>query len=66
MKAKNDSSLQDFEPQLLKGILYLHGAQNSEEKLIYNPNNSISWDVIYDKFDNSNVDELRNLVAKLK
>ena len=66
MQAKNDSSLKNFEPKLLRGILYLHGAQNSEEKLIYNPNNSINWASIYDKFDNSNVDELRNLVANNK
>ena len=65
MQLQSDESLQAFQPQLLKGILYLNGAQKSEEVLIYNPNNSINWQGIYDKFDNSDVSQLRNLVANI-
>jgi len=65
MGLQNDFSLNPYKPQLLKGILYLNGAQKSEELLVYNPQNPINWQSFYNIIDNSDVYQLQAMVGKL-
>ena len=65
MQLQNDMSLQDHRPQLLRGILYLNGAQKSEELLIYNPGKPINWKEFYNIIDNSDVYQLSNIIGNI-
>ena len=65
MQLQSDDSLQAIQQQLCSGILYLHCALN-EEELVYNSNEPIEWNDIYNKFNNPSVTELQKMVSDIK
>jgi hypothetical protein len=65
MQLQNDYTLQDLKPQILRGILYLNGAQKSEEMLLYNPAKPINWKEFYNIIDNSDVYQLSNIIGNI-
>jgi len=65
MQLRSDYSLQSIQPLLLRAILYLNGAQKSEELLIYNPANPINWKDFYNIIDGSDIAALSNIVGNI-
>ena len=57
--------LQDMKPQLLRGILYLNGAQKSEEMLIYDKAKPINWKEFYNIIDDSDIYQLSNIIGNI-
>ena len=65
MQLRSDYSLQSIQPILLRAVLYLNGAQKSEELLIYNPEKQINWKDFYNLIDSSDVSTLENIVNNI-
>ena len=65
MELQNDYTLQDMKPQLLRGILYLNGAQKSEEMLIYDKAKPINWKEFYNIIDDSDIYQLSNIIGNI-
>ena len=65
IQLRSDYSLQSIQPILLRAVLYLNGAQKSEELLIYNPEKQINWKDFYNLIDSSDVSTLENIVNNI-